>query len=54
MSIKDSLTKAACKLVQNQDKVWRISMASKKKAELLQEMGVDVAGDIKKLNISQL
>ena len=55
MSIKESLTKAACfKLVQNQDKVWRISMASKKKAELLQEMGVDVAGDIKKLNISQL
>ena len=55
MSIKESLTKAACfKLVQNQDKVWRISMASRKKTELLQEMGVDVAGDIKKLNISQL
>ncbi len=51
MSLKECLTKASrFKLVQNQDKKWRISMASKKKIELLQEMGVNVSEDIRMLN----
>ena len=55
MSIKECLTKGRrFKMVQNQDKKWRISMASKKKIEMLQEMGVNVAKDIKGLNEYQL
>ena len=55
MSIKECLIKAArFKFVQNQDKKWRISMASKKKIEMLQAMGVDVARDLRSLNASQL
>ena len=55
MSVKECLVKAKCfKVVQNQDKKWRISMASKKKIQLLSEMGVDVSRDIKGLNMSQL
>ena len=54
MSIQESLTRASrFKVVQDQDQKWRISMVSKKEVELLQEMGVDVAGDLNKLNKSQ-
>ncbi len=54
MSIKECLTKGRhFKVVQNQDKKWRISIASKKKIEMLQEMGVDVAKDIGRLNMHQ-
>ncbi|MBQ9010419.1 MAG: transposase [Clostridia bacterium] len=55
MSIRECLIKAGCfKLVQHLDKKWRISMAPQKGVELLHEMGVDVAKDIKALNMSQL
>ncbi len=55
LSIKECLTKAKCfKLVQTQDKKWRISMGTQKKTEILHEMGVNVSKDLKGLNMSQL
>jgi hypothetical protein len=55
LSIRECLAKARyLKVVQNQDKKWRISMAPKKKITILHEMGVNVSEDLKKLNMSQL
>ena len=55
MSIAEALAKAGrIKVSQHQDKQWYFSYASKKKMILMQELGVDIGGDSKKLNISQL
>ena len=53
-SIKECLAKAGrFKLVQRQDKRWCVSMETKSKIELLQGMGVNVADDLKRLNMAQ-
>lgn len=53
-SIKECLAKAGrVKLVQRQDKRWCVSMETKSKIELLQGMGVNVADDLKRLNMAQ-
>ncbi len=51
LSIKESITKAArFKLSQHQDMRWHISIGTKKHAELLEKMGVNVAHDLDLLN----
>ena len=50
MSIKESLAKAGrVKVSQQKDKTWHANITVKKNADMLQEMGVDIAGDLKKL-----
>ena len=51
MSIHEALVKARYfKLSQRQDNTWHTTTATKKQMELLVNMGVDIAADIKKFN----
>ncbi len=51
LSIKESITKAArFKFSQHQDMRWHIAISTKKHAELLEKMGVNVAHDLDLLN----
>ena len=51
LSIKESIAKAArFKLSQHQDMKWHIAISTKKHIELLEEMGVNAAHDLKLLN----
>lgn len=55
MSIAEIIAKSGrIKVSQHQDKQWYFSCASKKKTLLMKELGVDIGGDLRKLNISQL
>lgn len=55
MSIAEVIAKAGrIKVSQHQDKEWHFSCASKKKTLLMKELGVNIGGDLRKLNISQL
>ena len=50
MSIKESLAKAGrIKVSQHKDKTWHANITVKKNADMFQEMGVDISGDLKKL-----
>lgn len=54
MSIKECLIRAShFKFVQGLDKQWHISISNDKDANLLHEMGVNVAEDIRVLNATQ-
>ena len=51
LSIKECIVKAArIKLSQHMDKTWHITVTTKRHADLLKEMDVDMASDLKKLN----
>ncbi len=51
LSIKECIIKASrSKLSQHIDKSWHVAVTTKKHADLLLEMGVNVEADIKKLN----
>lgn len=51
LSIKESIVKAArFKLSQHQDMKWHIAISTRKHIELLEEMGVNAAYDLKLLN----
>ena len=51
LSTRECLVKAGrLKLSQHQNKKWHIAVSTSKTAELMKEMGVDMANDIKKLN----
>ena len=55
LSIAEVIAKTGrVKISQHQDKQWYFSCTSKKKALLMKELGVDIGGDLRKLNISQL
>jgi hypothetical protein len=50
ISIKESLAKAGrIKVSQHKDKTWHANITVKKNADMFQEMGVDISGDLKKL-----
>ena len=54
LSTKECLVKAArLKLSQHQDKKWYLPVTTQKTVELITEMGVDMASDLKRLNVSQ-
>lgn len=54
LSVKECLVKAGhLKLSQHMDGKWRVSITTKKIAELMEQMGVDVKSDVQKLNLSQ-
>ena len=51
LSIKECMAKAGrTKLALHKDKKWHVSMTVKKNAELLEDMGVNIAQDLEKLN----
>ena len=51
MSIKECLAKAGrLKLSQHKNKKWHVAVTVKKNAEMMSEMGVDIAKDVQKLN----
>ncbi len=51
MSIRECLTKAGrLKLSQHKDKNWYVAVTVKKNAEMMREMGVDIAKDVQQLN----
>ena len=51
MSIRECLAKAGrLKLSQHKDKKWYVAVTVKKTAEMVQEMGVDIAEDVRRLN----
>ena len=51
LSTRECLVKAAClKLSQHRDKLWHIAVSTQKSTELMLEMGVDMADDLRKLN----
>lgn len=51
MSIRECLAKAGrLKLSQHKDKNWYVAVTVKKNAEMMREMGVDIAKDVQQLN----
>ena len=51
MSIKECIVKARkLKLSQHRDKRWYVPVTVKKNAEMLSELGVDIAADVQRLN----
>lgn len=51
LSTRECLVKAArLKLAQHRDRKWHVAVSTQKSAELMKEMGVDMADDLKRLN----